>query len=79
MFYYGLRNFYQNIRKYEQSRNDRQLSGKLEIANTEECYPFERANKTTSNMILILPIVPCGIIANSMFNGLFNFWCFEIF
>ncbi|KAI6175290.1 hypothetical protein M3Y97_00672400 [Aphelenchoides bicaudatus] len=65
-FYYGLRNFYQNIRKYEQSRNDRQLAG--HIFETDECYPLTTANKTGSPPIVI---VPCGAVANSMFNDTF--------
>lgn len=65
IFYYGLRNFYQNIRKYEQSRNDRQLAGKLQ--NTEDCSPYDTVTRQSDRKIL--PIVPCGAIANSMFNG----------
>ncbi|KAM9034418.1 cell cycle control protein 50C-like [Sarcophilus harrisii] len=58
--YYKLHNFYQNYHQYIMSRNNRQLLGE-DITNVENCAPFQR----TSNGI---PIVPCGAIANSMFN-----------
>uniref|UniRef100_F7DFY5 Cell cycle control protein n=1 Tax=Monodelphis domestica TaxID=13616 RepID=F7DFY5_MONDO len=58
--YYKLHNFYQNLRRYTISRNNRQLLGE-DITNVENCAPFQR----DSNGI---PIAPCGAIANSMFN-----------
>ncbi|CAD5224591.1 unnamed protein product [Bursaphelenchus xylophilus] len=62
-FYYGLDGFYQNIRKYQQSRNDNQLRGDLQ--NVDECFPYERDNQTKE------PYVPCGAVADSMFNDSF--------
>ncbi len=58
-FYYGLSNFYQNHRRYVKSRNDWQLLGHLD--NTADCTPYETRDDKV--------IVPCGAIANSMFNG----------
>ncbi|KAI6227434.1 hypothetical protein M3Y99_01253300 [Aphelenchoides fujianensis] len=62
-FFYGLHGFFQNVRKYQQSRNDRQLAG--ELHETERCYPFTHDESG-------LPIVPCGAVANSMFNDTFR-------
>lgn len=64
--YYGLSNFYQNHRRYVKSRDDHQLLGALgEVSN--ECSPFDRVpvdgNSTAYNQV-----VPCGAIANSLFN-----------
>lgn len=58
--YYKLTNFYQNHRRYIRSRNDQQLRGKLgEVA---ECNPIKTGINGT-------PVAPCGLIANSLFNG----------
>lgn len=59
--YYGLTNFYQNHRRYVKSRNEAQLLGNIETdVSKSDCAPFE--------MIGNKPIVPCGAIANSLFN-----------
>lgn len=61
--YYGLTNFYQNHRRYVKSRSEAQLLGKIETeVTTSDCQPFA-IDKETSK-----PIVPCGAIANSLFN-----------
>eukprot|EP00096_Caligus_rogercresseyi_P005097 TRINITY_DN1998_c0_g1_i1.p1 TRINITY_DN1998_c0_g1~~TRINITY_DN1998_c0_g1_i1.p1 ORF type:complete len:367 (+),score=89.45 TRINITY_DN1998_c0_g1_i1:155-1255(+) len=60
--YYGLTNFYQNHRRYVQSRSDKQLLGDLSLDPIKECAPFDRDNVTGK------PYFPCGAIANSLFN-----------
>lgn len=65
--YYGLSNFYQNHRRYVKSRDDRQLLGNVKDSG-QECKPFQYDPKDPSSKI---PIVPCGAIANSMFNDTF--------
>ncbi|CAD5218607.1 unnamed protein product [Bursaphelenchus okinawaensis] len=68
-FYYGLDGFYQNIRKYHQSRNDHQLRSH-DLRATEDCYPYEHSKVNGRE----LPIVPCGAVANSMFNDTFTLY-----
>lgn len=62
--YYKLTNYYQNHRRYVQSYDSNQFKGQVVSASTlsgGECDPLsERDN---------LPIYPCGLIANSVFNG----------
>lgn len=58
--YYGLKNFYQNHRRYVKSRDDEQLLGHLSSEPSGDCYPFQRNGDK--------PIAPCGAIANSLFN-----------
>ncbi|CAB4069664.1 CDC50 family protein chat-1,Cell cycle control protein 50A,Cell cycle control protein 50B [Lepeophtheirus salmonis] len=60
--YYGLTNFYQNHRRYVQSRSDKQLLGDLSISPIKDCAPFDKDNDTKK------PYFPCGAIANSLFN-----------
>ncbi|EPS71102.1 hypothetical protein M569_03657 [Genlisea aurea] len=64
--YYHLDNFYQNHRRYVKSRNDHQLSSPKNEFRTKSCEPeaLDDNNK---------PIVPCGLIAWSLFNDTFNF------
>jgi LEM3 (ligand-effect modulator 3) family / CDC50 family len=59
--YYGLTNFYQNHRRYVKSRDDNQLLGELSQTVSSDCSPFDRDLNGK-------PIVPCGAIANSLFN-----------
>ncbi|XP_073701445.1 transmembrane protein 30C [Garra rufa] len=62
-FYYGLRNFHQNLRRYMDSRDDTQMVGRKNNlkAPSSYCAPFDYdANR--------VPIAPCGAVANSMFN-----------
>ncbi|XP_013884307.1 transmembrane protein 30C [Austrofundulus limnaeus] len=65
-FYYGLKNFHQNLRRYMDSRDDGQMVGrknKLKNPSTY-CEPFAKdVNRD--------PIAPCGAVANSMFNDTF--------
>lgn len=58
--YYSLTNFYQNLRRYVKSRDEKQLSGITEGEPDENCEPF--AYKDGKK------IYPCGAIANSMFS-----------
>jgi len=61
--YYGLTNFYQNHRRYVKSRSEAQLLGKIDTKTTGgDCEPFAMNDEKTK------PIVPCGAIANSLFN-----------
>ncbi|VDM23873.1 unnamed protein product [Toxocara canis] len=64
-FQYGLQHFFQNSRMYIKSRNDMQLYGN--VNETADCEPFARKNVSGH----MLAIVPCGSIANSMFNDTF--------
>ncbi|KAG6542445.1 hypothetical protein Mapa_016135 [Marchantia paleacea] len=64
--YYQLDNFYQNHRRYVKSRNDKQLRGDSGAANeTDGCKPEATLNGQ--------PIVPCGLIAWSLFNDTYGF------
>lgn len=62
--YYRLTNFYQNHRQYIKNYDSTQLSGKTvatDVLNTN-CGPM---GLNQDNLV----IYPCGLIANSMFNG----------
>lgn len=63
LFYYMLDNFYQNHRRYVTSSDSAQLKGEKSTAST--CSPMSTDDETG------LPIYPCGLIANSMFNDTF--------
>lgn len=63
--YYQLDNYYQNHRRYVKSRNDKQLQKGLSHRDTGSCKPEEFSNG--------LPIVPCGLIAWSLFNDSYSF------
>ncbi|XP_067265876.1 transmembrane protein 30C [Chanodichthys erythropterus] len=66
-FYYGLRNFHQNLRRYMDSRDDTQMVGRKNNlkAPSSYCAPFDYdANG--------VPIAPCGAVANSRFNDSFT-------
>jgi len=58
--YYGLTNFYQNHRRYVKSRDESQLLGNVEKVPNDDCIPYAKKDAFT--------IVPCGAIANSLFN-----------
>ncbi|XP_044506430.1 ALA-interacting subunit 5-like [Mangifera indica] len=63
--YYQLDNFYQNHRRYVKSRSDKQLRFRQYEGNTKDCAP-EATSKGS-------PIVPCGLIAWSLFNDTYGF------
>ncbi|CAL5328500.1 unnamed protein product [Camellia sinensis] len=67
--YYQLDNFYQNHRRYVKSRSDKQLRNKASEFETKDCAP--EATTTVSNKDV--PIVPCGLIAWSLFNDTYGF------
>ncbi|CAK9135514.1 unnamed protein product [Ilex paraguariensis] len=64
--YYQLDNYYQNHRRYVKSRSDHQLLHGLKYNDTSSCRPEESNNG--------LPIVPCGLIAWSLFNDTYAFF-----
>ncbi|XP_027857310.1 cell cycle control protein 50B [Xiphophorus couchianus] len=66
-FYYGLTNYFQNQRKYGASKDDNQLYGDLDYFKdpSSSCDPYTRDSRN-------IPIVPCGALANSMFNDTFS-------
>lgn len=64
LFYYKLTNFFQNHRRYVKSLNSNQLKGKFVNTNTldkSDCKPLATLGGKA--------IYPCGLIANSLFNG----------
>lgn len=63
--YYELTNFYQNHRRYVKSRNDQQLRGDT-VTSLDSCKPL--ATTAAGDQI-----VPCGLIAWSLFNDTFAF------
>ncbi|KAJ1440062.1 CDC50/LEM3 family [Sesbania bispinosa] len=63
--YYQLDNYYQNHRRYVKSRSDLQLLHGLGYNDTSTCKPLESSDN--------LPIVPCGLIAWSLFNDTYQF------
>ncbi|KAL1559918.1 ALA-interacting subunit 3 [Salvia divinorum] len=64
--YYQLDNFYQNHRRYVKSRSDQQLRNNGSLQETDACKPED----TTPDRA---PIVPCGLIAWSLFNDTYDF------
>ncbi|KAL9262654.1 ALA-interacting subunit 1-like protein [Drosera capensis] len=63
--YYQLDNFYQNHRRYVKSRSDAQLRYNASADDVSACKPEDVANGN--------PIVPCGLIAWSLFNDTYQF------
>ncbi|KVI05613.1 ALA-interacting subunit 3-like [Cynara cardunculus var. scolymus] len=63
--YYQLENFYQNHRRFVKSRSDKQLRDPEAKNDTYNCFPEAR---TADNK----PIVPCGLIAWSLFNDTYK-------
>ncbi|XP_027340525.1 ALA-interacting subunit 3 [Abrus precatorius] len=63
--YYQLDNFYQNHRRYVKSRSDEQLRDPNDENSTSACKPEDTANGKA--------IVPCGLIAWSLFNDTYSF------
>ncbi|KAI3893540.1 hypothetical protein MKW92_006011 [Papaver armeniacum] len=64
--YYQLENFHQNHRRYFMSRSDAQLRDIEGENDTESCKPEAETGDGQ-------PIVPCGLIAWSLFNDTFSF------
>lgn len=63
--YYQLDNFYQNHRRYVKSRSDEQLRSRKGENSVSACKPEDTANNRS--------IVPCGLIAWSLFNDTYSF------
>nr|DAD44073.1 TPA_asm: hypothetical protein HUJ06_002303 [Nelumbo nucifera] len=63
--YYQLDNFYQNHRRYVKSRSDEQLHDPKSANDTSSCKPEDTSSES--------PIVPCGLIAWSLFNDTYSF------
>ncbi|TGZ58335.1 hypothetical protein CRM22_009676 [Opisthorchis felineus] len=67
--YYGLENFYQNHRRFARSKSDQQLLGsKVYPSSLSSCTPYD----TFTNSTMTYMILPCGAIANSIFNDTFD-------
>ncbi|KAG5645037.1 hypothetical protein DXG03_007216 [Asterophora parasitica] len=67
LFYYKLTNFFQNHRRYVKSLSSDQLKGKFvspKDLDNSDCKPLA----TIDN----IPVYPCGLIANSLFNDTFS-------
>ncbi|KAL6851740.1 hypothetical protein ACP4OV_020304 [Aristida adscensionis] len=64
--YYQLENFYQNHRRYVKSRSDKQLRFKDAALDIKNCEPEATSQDGA-------PIVPCGLIAWSLFNDTYAF------
>ncbi|XP_028800603.1 ALA-interacting subunit 1-like [Neltuma alba] len=62
--YYQLDNFYQNHRRFVKSRDDKQLRNKADEKGSSSCEPELNYDGK--------PIVPCGLIAWSLFNDTFS-------
>ncbi|OMO93431.1 hypothetical protein COLO4_16862 [Corchorus olitorius] len=65
--YYQLDSFYQNHRRYVKSRSDKQLRNKAAENETTTCDPEGRSQPDRA------PIVPCGLIAWTLFNDTYGF------
>lgn len=75
-FFYELKNFYQNHRKYMRSFSYDQFQGKI-VASAPDCWPSitnAEMNKTVSMDGTLLNssevAYPCGLIAKTFFNGI---------
>ena len=63
LVYYEITNFHQNYNKYVSSRDDSQLTGRVEgqdAISEAACQPLNKLGETWIN--------PCGLIANTFFN-----------
>ncbi|XP_004493191.1 ALA-interacting subunit 3-like [Cicer arietinum] len=67
--YYQLGNFYQNHRRYVKSRDDKQLRSKAGENDVSSCSPEDYTPNESGDQI---PVVPCGLIAWSMFNDTYK-------
>ncbi|XP_050209177.1 putative ALA-interacting subunit 4 isoform X2 [Mercurialis annua] len=63
--YYQLDNFFQNHRRYVRSRSDKQLKSRQSEGVVSTCKPEDSDNGK--------PIVPCGLVAWSLFNDTYSF------
>jgi len=74
--YYRLVNYYQNHRRYVQSRNDDQLRGLpvTTYSDLSNCDPFISKNGNNDQDPVEQWYWPCGLIAKSVFNDTFSLW-----
>lgn len=63
-FYYELSNYFQNHRRYVQSRSDQQLANDISGITWSDCDPLSTYQGEH--------IYPCGLIANSIFNDSYS-------
>ncbi len=66
--YYSLENYFQNHRRYVNSWDPEQLRGDGFRSPSDDCRPIRNARRF-GNDSGSFPVVPCGLIANSWFNG----------
>jgi len=73
--YYRLENYYQNHRRYVQSRNDDQLRGIFvsTYSDLSNCEPYISLSDSQSDPQTEW-YLPCGLIAKSIFNDTFALW-----
>ena len=66
--YYGLGNYFQNHRRYVNSWDVKQLRGNRGsfLNPSDDCNPIRNVENTNGTR---MPVVPCGLTANSLFNG----------
>ena len=57
--------------RYVKSRDDNQLRGNLDLPLSSECHPLDYEYHADGSKI---PIVPCGAIANSLFNDVLTLY-----
>jgi len=69
--YYGLTNFYQNYQSYVSSLYSNQLMGQaVPASELSSCSPLDSIYVNDTGVTM--PIYPCGLIANSVFNDTFS-------
>ncbi|KAF9573428.1 hypothetical protein EC968_008513 [Mortierella alpina] len=66
--YYRLTNFYQNHRRYVKSLDSKQLSGVARTGDQLKASACDPLGAQEGPNGTLLPIYPCGLIANSIFN-----------
>ncbi|KAL5721674.1 ALA-interacting subunit 3 [Ranunculus cassubicifolius] len=67
--YYQLDNYYQNHRRYVKSRSDKQLRNPKDENTVPNCDPVAWIGEGPKSQ----PVVPCGLIAWSLFNDTYGF------
>lgn len=73
--YYRLENYYQNHRRYVQSRSDDQLRGLYvdSYSSLTNCDPYISLNENSNDQPELF-YLPCGLISKSVFNDTFSLW-----
>ena len=67
LIHYGIQNFHQNHRSYYRSKDPYQLLGRVggqDAISAEDCQPLNTLGNVTIN--------PCGLIANTLFDDIFE-------